>query len=302
MQMLFLAVLLAAAAQAPGAQPEARSLLGRPLFPVPIPDERRQRLTQNLEQARAALRARPHDADALIWVGRRTAYLGHFREAIAVFTRGLEKHPADARFLRHRGHRYITVRELDKAVADLTRASELLRGRPDEVEPDGEPNALGIPTSTLHFNVWYHLGLAHYLRGDLEQALAAYRRCLDVSRDNPDRLVATSDWLYMTMRRLGRAEEAARVLAPIAADMKVIENHAYWHRLLMYQGQKTADELLGPRGDGVELATYGYGVGNWYLYNGQPDKARRVFAQVVAGPQWAAFGFIAAEAELSRMK
>jgi hypothetical protein len=82
----------------------------------------------------------------------------------------------------------------------------------------------------------------------------------------------------------------------------VIENHAYWNRLLMYKGEKTAADLLGPRADGVELATYGYGVGNWYLYNGQRDKARAVFEQVVAGPQWAAFGFIAAEAELARMK
>ena len=297
---------------------------------MPIPDERRQRLTQNLEQARAALRARPHDADAIVWLGRRTAYLGRFREAIAVYTRGLEKHPADPRLLRHRGHRYVTVRELDKAVADLTRAGDLLRGQPDEVEPDGEPNALGIPTSTLHFNVWYHLGLAHYLRGDFEQALFAYRRCLDVSRDNPDRLVATSDWLYMTLRRLGRAEEATRVLVPITKDLKVIENHAYWHRLLMYKGEKTAEELLGPRAaggsvaqtrsgvsprgsrggihsrreppDAVELATYGYGVGNWHLYNGRRDTARQVFEQVVAGPQWAAFGFIAAEAELARME
>src|SRR5262245_50177770 len=146
MRPLLLA-LLVAAGQAP--EPEARSLLGRPLFAPAIPDERRQRLEKNLAQAEQEARARPDDADALIWLGRRTAYLGRFREAIAVFTRGLEKHPRDPRFLRHRGHRYVSVRELDKAVADLERAGDLLRWRPDEVEPDGEPNALGIPTSTL---------------------------------------------------------------------------------------------------------------------------------------------------------
>ncbi|HEU5322314.1 MAG TPA: tetratricopeptide repeat protein, partial [Methylomirabilota bacterium] len=255
MRLLLLTLLAVSPAQAPG--PEARSLLGRPLFAPPIPDERRQRLEKNLAQAEQEARARPDDADALIWLGRRTAYLGRFREAIAVFTRGREKHPGDARFLRHRGHRYISVRELDKAVADLTRAGEMLRGRPDEVEPDGEPNALGIPTSTLHFNVWYHLGLAHYLRGDFEAALFAYRRCLEVSRDSPDRLVATSDWLYMGLRRLGRDDEARQVLAPITAELKVIENHAYWNRLLMYKGETAPEDLLGQRQDGVELATYG---------------------------------------------
>lgn len=300
--MLTIALALLAATAAPPPAPEARSLLGRPLFAPPLTDERRQRLERNLDAARREAAARPHDADATVWLGRRTAYLGRFREAIAIYTRGIERHPTDARLLRHRGHRYITVRELDRAVADLTRAGDLLRGRTDEVEPDGEPNVLGVPTSTLHFNVWYHLGLAHYLRGDFERALDAYRRCMDVSRGNPDRLVATSDWLYMTLRRLGRADEAARVLEPITADLKVIENHAYWHRLLMYKGGKRPQELLGPRDDGVELATYGYGVGNWHLYNGRRDEARRIFERVIAGPQWPAFGFIAAEAELARMR
>ena len=280
--------------------PEATSLLGRPLVPPPLPAAVAADRQAKLVAAQAELAERPEDPETWIWLGRRTAYLGRFREAIAVFTRGVEKHPRDPRFLRHRGHRFISVRELDKAVADLARASELLQGRPDEVEPDGEPNALNVPTSTLHFNVWYHLALAQYLRGDFEAALAAYRRCLEVSRDSPDRLVATSDWLYMTLRRLGRAEEAARVLEPITKDLKVIENHAYWNRLLMYKGEKTAADLLGPRADGVELATYGYGVGTGYLYTGQRAKAREVFEQVVAGPQWAAFGFIAAEAELAR--
>jgi tetratricopeptide (TPR) repeat protein len=250
----------------------------------------------------AALAKNPDDADAIIWLARRLGYLGRYREAIAVLTRGIEKHPEDIRLYRHRGHRYITVRELDRAVADLSRAAALIVAGnvPDQVEPDGDPNALNVPTSTSHFNVYYHLGLAHYLQGAFEPALAAYRECLKYSTGSDDRLVATADWLYMTLRRLGLSDEAARVLQPITADLKVIENHAYWHRLLFYKGEKTAAELLGPRSDAVELATYGYGVGNWYLYNGEEDKARELFARVVAGEMWPAFGFIAAEAELSR--
>jgi dipeptidyl aminopeptidase/acylaminoacyl peptidase len=284
--------------------PEATSLSGQPLFATPIAAERRKSLEENLAGASAAFVKNPDDADAIIWVARRLGYLGRYREAIAVLTRGLEKHPEDIRLLRHRGHRYISVRELDKAVADLSRAAALITAKniPDQVEPDGVPNPQNVPTSTSHFNVYYHLGLAHYLKGQFEPALAAYRECLKYSTGSDDRLVATSDWLYMTLRRLGRTEEAARVLQPITADLKVIENHSYWHRLLMYKGEKTAEDLLGPRDDGVELATYGYGVGNWYLYNGQKEKAVEVFRRVVAGPQWAAFGFIAAEADLVRMR
>jgi hypothetical protein len=50
----------------------------------------------------------------------------------------------------------------------------------------------------------------------------------------------------------------------------------------------------------VTDATAAYGIGNWHLYNGRPAEARRVFERIIAGGQWGAFGYIAAEAELAR--
>lgn len=282
---------------------EAISLLGDTLWAPALPDSVRQAREQQLAEARAALERRPTDADALIWVGRRAAYLGRYREAIALFAEGVQQHPTDARFLRHRGHRYITVREFDHAIADLERAAQLERGRPDQVEPDGLPNPRNIPTSTLQFNIWYHLGLAYYLKGDFDNALRAYRECLAVSK-NPDALVATSHWLYMTLRRLSRDREAAQVLAPISRDMEIIENGSYHALLLMYRGLVPADSLfhLGPEGEAsLENVTQAYGVGNWHLYNGRRADAERSFRAIVAArSQWAAFGYIAAEAELAR--
>jgi hypothetical protein len=43
-------------------------------------------------------------------------------------------------------------------------------------------------------------------------------------------------------------------------------------------------------------------VGNWHFYNGRAAEAEAIFRQIVAGGQWGAFGFIAAEAELARMR
>lgn len=280
---------------------EAVSLLGEELRAPELAEERRLELERQLEEARAAYERDPTDADAIIWLGRRTAYLGRYREAIAIFTEGIAKHPGDARMYRHRGHRYITVRQFDDAIADLRQAAELVRGRPDEVEPDGMPNAYGIPTSTLQSNIWYHLGLAYYLKGDFERALEAYRACMEVAT-NPDMHVATADWLYMTLRRLGRDEEAAAVLDPISADMRILENHAYHRRLLMYRGELPPDSLLaGDANETLQMATQGYGVGNWYLYNGDAERAREIFERVVALGNWPAFGHIAAEVELARM-
>ena len=282
--------------------PEATSLLGRPLVAPALPADREEKLETNLEAATDDFVKSPDDADAIIWLGRRTAYLGRFRDAIDIYTRGLAKHPRDARLLRHRGHRYLTVREIDKAIVDLQKAAELIRGHQDEVEPDGEPNARNVPTSTLHFNVWYHLGLARYLKGDFAGAERAYRECLAVSRDNPDRLVAASDWLYLTLRRLGKESEAAALLTPITKDLAVIENTAYWNRLLLYKGEKTADELRASATTPVDAATYGYGIATWHLVNGRADLARSLYEENVGNPQWPAFGVLASEAELSRMK
>ena len=282
---------------------EAVSLLGDTLRRPALDAAAHARFEAQRDSARADLERRPDDADARIWYGRRTAYLGHYGQAIALFGQGIRRHPTDARFLRHRGHRWITVRRLDSAVADLEAAARLVRGTRDQVEPDGLPNARNVPTSTLQSNVFYHLGLAHYLRGDFARALDAYREAMAVSR-NPDMQVATANWLYMTLRRLGRHAAADSVLVPIRRDMDVIENDAYHRLLLLYKGELPVDSLLPPAVLADASApldpAVGYGVGNWHLCNGRAAEARRVFARVLAGGQWAAFGHIAAEAELAR--
>ena len=283
---------------------EATSLLGAPLFRPAMSEARRAKLQADYDAARAAYVADPNNADNIIWLGRRAGYLWQYQEAVAHFTEGIEKHPDDARMYRHRGHRYITLRQFDKAIADFNKAVALIEGTEDLVEPDGAPNAAGIPTSTLHTNIWYHLGLAHYLKGDFEAALPAYEACLAASKNN-DMRVATTDWLYMTLRRLGTDEAAASVLEPITTDLDLIENFVYHRRLMMYKGSQTPESLLtAEEGDdrSLNLATQGYGVGNWYLYNNQPARAKAVFEEVLQGDYWAAFGYIAAEAELLRMQ
>lgn len=294
--VLALALTLSACA----GRPEAVSPFGEPLVPAPLPEPVQVDREAKLAEAQAALERTPDDPDALIWVGRRLAYLGRYREAIEVYSRGIARFPADARFLRHRGHRYLTVRDFPRAAADLEKAARLIAGKPDEIEPDGLPNARNIPVSTLQSNIWYHLGLAHYLQGDFEKALAAYRECLAVST-NPDMLVSTTHWLYMTLRRLGRDAEAQEVLEPIRPDLDVIENGAYHLLTLMYKGELSPEGLQARAAGDLDPATLGYGLGNWHLYNGRKDEAVRIYREVLAGGAWAAFGYLAAEADLKRL-
>jgi dipeptidyl aminopeptidase/acylaminoacyl peptidase/tetratricopeptide (TPR) repeat protein len=285
-----------------GTRAEAVSKLGTPLLAQDPPPDARARLLQDLGAAEAAFVKTPDDVDTIVRLGRRLSALGRFREATEVYTRGLARFPLDPRLLRFRGHRYITLRDYDKAVADLTRAADLSRGKPDQ--PDGDPPSgpLAGASSTLHYSIYYHLGLAHYLRGDFARALPAYRECLRLARGNDDRVVAVTDWLYLTLRRLGKDEEAQKLLPADVGAMNIQENQLYRNRIRMYRGELKPEDLLRTGGDDVGQATYGYAVGTWYLLTGEKDRARAAYARVVEGRAWPAFGFAAAEADLARLR
>jgi len=306
--LLFLLVFTAIACQSaqappPAPAPEVKSLTGETLLPPQDDPGGKSKKDSLLAIARKNFEANPDQLENIIWLGRRTAYLWRYQEAIDIFTEGLKKFPESPELYRHRGHRFISVRQFDRAIADFEKAAQLAEGRPLEIEPDGVPNKLGRPLSNLHFNIYYHWALAHYLNGDFEKAAPLYQVTMDWS-DNPDLVVATADWLYMTLRRLGKFDEAARLLTSIPDTLQLIENESYFNRLLMYKGLKKPEDLLGftatDLDDQLRLVTQGYGVGNWFFYNGDQEKAKEVFYKILGTDHWSAFGFIAAEAEVAR--
>ncbi|MFN7118383.1 MAG: tetratricopeptide repeat protein [Saprospiraceae bacterium] len=287
------------------AVPEATSLDGKPLYPVPESAN-----TQRSRDSLLTLALRNYQLDSsrlenLIWVGRRLAYMNRYREAIDLYSRGIQKFPSAPELYRHRGHRYISTRQFDKAIADFEKAAELARTRPVEIEPDGIPNKLNKPLSSLQFNIWYHWALAYYLKGDFQRAAQLYEENMQYST-NPDLLCATVDWLYMTYRRLGETEKATKLLELIQPDMEIIENQSYFNRILLYKGLKKPEDLLQLNSTDPDArlgtVTQGYGVGNWHYYNGDTTLAKSIFQKVIDTGYWAAFGYVAAEADLVRMK
>ena len=273
--------------------------------PYPAPsfsDSVKRSFEANLRSAEKKYQADSTNEEHIIWYGRRLAYLGKYREAIEIYTKGIRINPNNARFYRHRGHRYITLRCYDNAIADLKKAAELIRDQVDEIEADGIPNEKNIPTSTLQTNIHYHLGLAHFLKADNRQALLAWEKCLAIS-DNDDMKVATLNWLNVVLRKMGRQKEADQHLSEVKADMEIIENHDYFDILFMYKNGNDS-KLLGKTQNQESLsnATLGYALGTYYLLKGEREKAKQLFEKVVAGKQWSSFGFIAAEVELARLK
>ncbi len=279
---------------------EAVSLLGKPLTAPTLPEAARSRHAQHLEVMRARLATHPRDADAWIWVGRRLAYLGKYREAIAHFTEGIARFPEDARFYRHRGHRLLTVRCIDLALNDFQKAQALLGPNADALEPDGLPNAQNLPLSTLRSNVLYHLALSHYLLGQFPEAARVFQACHD-ALDNEDNRVAASYWRFLALRRAGLKAEADRVLASIHPGQRLVENGAYHRLLLAFKGQTSkATPNEGELLPGLDDATAAYGRAVWKLLQGDEEGARKGFHALVEGPGWGAFAVLAAEADLLR--
>ncbi len=279
-----------------------KSFLGEELPNKKLPEKVKKAYEKNLEEANQNLSKKPDNLNHIIWHGRRLAYLGRYQEAIAVYTNGLQRYPSSHQLRRHRGHRYITTRQINKAIDDFELAAFHSKKADNAIEPDGIPNKLNKPLSNDKFNIWYHFGLAYYLNGRFDRAVSAYEKCLEFSNNN-DLKVATSYWLYLSARRIGNEEIAAKALENASPGMKLIENRPYLDLLLVFKGVKKVEKILekAEGKDGILNPTLAYGIGNWYLQNNQLDKARAIFLRTLENPNWDAFGYIATEADIRNM-
>ena len=269
------------------------SPLGKELVsPEPL-----QKMLDKYEKAKQDFNTDPTNVDNIIWYGRRTAYLGRYEEAINIYSGGITKFPKEPRLYRHRGHRYISIRKFDEAIKDLELAGQLIEGVKNEIEPDGMPNAQNIPVSTLHGNIWYHLGLVYYLKHDYNKAFDAYMKCRE-SGSNADNIVSSTHWLYMIQRRLGNEELANKMLAFIHEGDTIIENTDYYNLCRFYKGLIPVDSLQINEEDGPSSDAIKYGLANWYFYNGEKDQSRKALENIVDGKSWTSFGYIAAERDI----
>lgn len=208
-----------------------------------------------------------------------------FREAVEAYSEGLCHNPFHALTLRHRGHRLISTYRFEEAAYDLELSSRL---------------------DSTNWDTWYHLGLAYYLIGDFERANNAYTRCQEITSEEQDELVALVDWKWLTLMRLGRVEEAKKILDLVNKDTKSGENFVYKNRILMYKGEMKPEEVLDYEGAefaDLELATQGYGVAMYYYFNGEKEKAFELFKLILENNSyWSAFGFLATYQDEKRLK
>ena len=240
-------------------KPIVTGIDGKEYFSPPFTVEKKAELEKNLNEALTNFNKEKSEEN-YIWYGRRLAYLYRLDDAISIFNEGISKYPSSYKLLRHRGHRYISMRKYEDAVIDLEKAAELSKDKPIDIDPDGIPNKISQPLSNYHFNIYYHLGLAYYLQGKYDKAQQAYENCMKYS-DNNDLRIATADWMYMNLQRLGKIKEANEFIKTIDTEKEVIENDSYLQRIKLYKGQVDVNEVLniqsGESDMELKLATQG---------------------------------------------
>src|SRR2546428_2039996 len=233
---------VAAAAPAGGQSVQYRSAAGV--------EYRSQRDTGAIARGEPALAADPRGVERIVQLGVPKPGARQFREAIQTFTRGLTIAPNDAVLYRWRGHRYLSVREFDRALDDLTRGSRL---------------------DSTNYGIWYSLGIVRYARGDFAAAADAFARA---QRRPPDaaELAGATDWLWMSLSRAGRGAEA-RAMLDRRPDSLGAAN-AYGRRLRLYRGQIGPDDGITAADTGdVAGATLSDGVGHRDLVGGGTRQA-----------------------------
>jgi Flp pilus assembly protein TadD len=236
--------------------------------------------TGPIARAQEALARDPRDVDLIIALGVAQSGAQQFRAAIETFTRGLAIAPNNAMLHRWRGHRYLSVREFDKSLADLTRALEI---------------------DTANYGALFHLGIIRFIRGEFAAAAELFRRAQPVAPD-PGELAGSTDWRWMSLARAGRMTEAQQMLDQRPDSLPVDPNYGYARRLAFYRGAISPYHLIRDSDDAITVATLAYGLGNWHLVRGDTEAARAMFERAVASGGWPAFGFILSEVELERMR
>ena len=232
-----------------------------------------------IARAERALAADPRNVDLILQLGLAQMGAQQYREAIATLSRGIAIAPDNPMLYRWRGHRYLSVRELDRAMADFTR---------------------GYGLDSLNYGILYHLGIVRFARGDFNAAADAFRRAQPLA-PNAGELAGSTDWRWMALMRAGRSAEAQAMLASRPDSLPV--DNAYARRLRLYRGEIGPGQVFTPADTAdVQVATLSYGLGNWYLVRGDTARAREQFARSVRSGGWAGFGFILSEVELTRLQ
>ncbi len=249
-----------------------------------------------LLKAEKAFNENPDNEINIINYGIKLADLGRFQEAISIYEEGLVKFPESHKIRRYIGQQYLTTRQFDKAILSLSEAINYANGKP-VIESEHKNLKYNKKTTyNVKFNIWYYLGLSYYMKGNYDKAISSFRKCEKYTNNNDLKVVITN-WLYTAFAKIGNLDLAEAEIMSIPTNMRLVEikSRKYHDLIMLYRGLVTPSILT--KRNGID-ADVGYGIGNYYLVNGQVENAISAFNRVISTEQQAFVGYIAIESEL----
>lgn len=271
-------------------QPQTSSLNGNALFAMKDKEG-------HIASAVAELARNPNDPNLYLAAGRvQDSYLRFF-ESVSTYTDAIAKFPKDYRFLRARGHRYLSLRKFKDGVADLEMASQM------------------VPNS---FDAAYYLGLAYYFNGDHAKSAAEFgrceaqikkplaeqkdllggRSCTDMKKD-ANWHVPLQFWRYLALRRSGAMVEAKKYLdEEVSATLTVSSSRPFYDSLLFFKGIKEINEMMTGANEGTrDFLLRSSGAATYLFTDGERSKACGIWARNAMDQNWDHLGVLNSESE-----
>lgn len=288
---------------------ETVSLLGDTLYGLPLDAEGGPGRARRISAAREAVARDSSDFLAWLRLGRSTAELGRLREAVGIFSEVAGAHFGDPRVFRERGDVLLRLRHLDGAIADLRKAGLLAVGRGPIVEaaPAWEAPGLDAPAiafTTTQYQAFLLQGIALYCKGNYAAAYPVLSEAAGLALTT-DELSSAMLWLFFALRRVGDGSNAKSVLDLVKPDWADNSRAPDIRLLLAYKGLLPSDSItaLARSGRAGERALYSYGIA--YFLQLRPERkedAEFWLLRAHSGGNWAALPYLAAEADLARLR
>lgn len=299
------------AAQPTGESVQGTSLLGERMVTYP---NRNANVAPTETLARAASDAKAAfdsnmTVDNATWYGRILFYQGYTKESLAVYDAALKRFPNSAKLLRHRAHRYFSLRQFDKSIEDGLKAAKLYENQPLEREKLG-PDYFPATPDIVQFYLYYHLGQAYFAKHDYDNAAKWFTRSAETSMFDRDleNKTASTYWRYLSLARGGRMIEAQELIDDF--DVRLFHLHpkggsdVYFDGIQLFKGNRAASTFFSNTDSGRAFATAdataastAYSLANYHLLMGNRDQARDWLKRAMSIDSWSFFARIQAEAD-----
>ena len=145
----------------------------------------------------------------------------------------------------------------------------------------------------------YRIGMAHYLMGRYENAIAAFSDSLAIAPQDDDMYIADVYWLVLSQLRAGKADEAQKTLQQhYRPDMYVGHHTAYEKAMRVAAGFAPMEDMLAEldaEPDDLQFAMTAYGLCVLLESEQEQRKAAALQKKLLARDGfWFCFSYLAA--------